>query len=135
MLAHHPDWATLFGVTHLLPDGFPVWKTNNELLGLLRAIDRPWLEEKGRIARTFYEERHHPVILARALREIDGGGAGVAPTSLTNSQVAEFVNLGALESQLHGPWSFLRREILSCASGRSSRFTEGDTQARDGDQG
>jgi hypothetical protein len=48
--------------TQLTYPGAPVWRTLEELTGLLAAVDEPWLRCQGEAARSCYEERHHPRI-------------------------------------------------------------------------
>lgn len=64
---HVTQPATLFHDTHMKYDGAATWRTLEELLAVLRRIDRNWLTEQSRLARLHYERNHHPRLMAACL--------------------------------------------------------------------
>jgi len=59
------------------PDGSMPWSTWDELRGILATLHDPaLLEQKSRLSRASYEQRHHPRVFAATLAEILAGGNG-----------------------------------------------------------
>ncbi|MGI9242656.1 MAG: hypothetical protein ACR2RV_17805 [Verrucomicrobiales bacterium] len=107
MLAHLPDFATLFGVNHVMPKSLPVWRSIGELVEILRGIDESWIIAHGQESRRYFEDCHHPRQLRNALANLEDSHSPELP----DLPISELVDVAAAGRQLTGDWGFLRNEI------------------------
>ena len=111
LLGFLPEFSTRFGVSHLKPESWPVWKNVDELIVLLERIDPIWLSEQGAIGREFFVRQHHPQVLVEALEHLasqEWRGADEVPLN-------ELFDARTADETLRGEWAFLRNEFLEDA--------------------
>ena len=53
--------------THMSYEGAATWRTLNDLLAIIKRIDRHWLTQQSRLARLHYERNHHPMLMTACL--------------------------------------------------------------------
>jgi len=68
VLGHRHHHHAVLGSADLLPEASPVWSDVPELLSILRSLKPETLQALSSASRTRFEERHHPRLLAKAVR-------------------------------------------------------------------